>query len=159
MKKLQITIALLATISGLASVAAESDAKLKVFVVTGGHGFDKEPFFKMFAENPDITFTRAEHARTNATAYERDEFLNCDVVVLYDMMRLHDEIYWGYRVLPGVTPLITTTHPKSGKPLGWAHTYGKSRVVYFQLGHGPEAFNDQNYRKLLSQGIHWTAKR
>jgi hypothetical protein len=54
---------------------------------TGGHGFDKEPFFKMFAENPDITFTRAEHARTNATAYERDEFLNCDVVVLYDMMR------------------------------------------------------------------------
>jgi type 1 glutamine amidotransferase len=72
---------------------------------------------------------------------------------------IHDEIYWGYRVQPDVTPLITTTHPKSGKPLGWCRTEGKSRVVYLQLGHGPEAFNDANYRKLLAQSIRWTAKR
>jgi type 1 glutamine amidotransferase len=227
------------------AVAAETPGKIKVLVVTGGHGFDKEPFFKMFSENTDITFTAAAHARTNATAYERDDFLSYDVVVIYDMMRriterqkaqftaltekgvglvvlhhalvafadwpdyeriiggrynepvpdkpgtvteavgwkhdeivpvvivakdhpitaglkdftIHDEIYWGYRVQPDVTPLITTTHPKSGKPLGWCRTEGISRVVYLQLGHGPEAFNDANYRKLLAQSIRWTAKR
>ena len=244
MKLVQIIIGLLlATFVGLASRAAESNAKLKVLVVTGGHGFDREPFFKMFSDNPDITFTNAAHAAKSATAYERDDFLSYDVVVLYDMMRnitepqraqfnaliekgiglvvlhhaigsypnwpeyeqiiggrytepdpnkpgmvteavgwkhdetvpvvivsrghpitagledftIHDEIYWGYRVLPDVTPLITTTHPKSGKPLGWCRTHGKSRVVYLQLGHGPEAFNNGNYRKLLRQSIRWTA--
>jgi len=72
---------------------------------------------------------------------------------------VHDEIYWGFRVGKDVAPLITTTHPKSGKPLGWARTQGKSRVVYLQLGHGPETFNDENYRQLLRQSIRWAARR
>lgn len=245
MKKFQIITVLLATFVASVSVAAEDDTKLKVLVVTGGHGFDREPFFKMFADNPDITFRHAAHAGANATVYERDDLLSYDALVLYDMPRnitaeqkakflsildkgaglvvlhhalvsyadwteyeqiiggrytepdpkkpgtvteavgwqhdmdvpvvivakdhpitagvkdftIHDEIYWGYRVQPDVTPLITTTHPKSGKPLGWARTYGKSRVVYLQLGHGPQAFSDGNYRKLLWQSIRWTAKR
>lgn len=227
------------------AVGAESSGKFKVLVVTGGHGFDKEPFFKMFSENTDINFTAAAHAGTNATAYERDDFLSYDVVVLYDMMRhisdqqkkqflaltqkgvglvvlhhalvafadwpdyewiiggrytepdparpgtvteavgwkhdeivpvvvvakdhpitaglndftIRDEIYWGYRVQSDVTPLISTTHAKSGKPLGWCRTAGKSRVVYLQLGHGPDAFNDANYRRLLAQSIRWTAQK
>jgi type 1 glutamine amidotransferase len=72
---------------------------------------------------------------------------------------IHDEIYWGYRVDKDVTPLITTTLPKSGKPLGWCRLEGKSRVVYLQLGHGPEAFNNDHYRKLVAQSVQWTAKR
>lgn len=246
MKTLQLLCAsVLVTLAVNVSFAAEGGPKLKVLVITGGHGFEEDPFFKMFKDNPDITFTRAAHAKTNATAYERDDFLTYDVVVLYDMMpniteaqkakflalldkgtglvvlhhalvsypqwpeyekiiggrytepdakkpgtvteqvgwqhdvkvpvvivakdhpitagigdfTIHDEIYWGYRVQPDVTPLITTTHPKSGKPLGWARAQGKSRVVYLQLGHGPEAFNNENYRKLLAQSIRWTAKR
>ncbi len=222
----------------------EAKEKLKVLVVTGGHGFDKEPFFRVFEEIPDIAFAHAAHSRTNATVYGRDDLFNYDVLVLYDMSEtvtdaqkakflslfdkgiglvvlhhalvsyqhwpeyeriiggrypeedgkngivtiqvgyqhdvevpvviiardhpvtaglhdftIRDEIYWGFRVQPDVTPLITTTHPKSGKPLGWTRTQGKSRVVYLQLGHGPSAFNDQNYRKLVAQSIHWTARR
>ena len=72
---------------------------------------------------------------------------------------LHDEIYWGYRVRADVKPLITTTHPKSGKPLAWTCTRGKSRVVFLQLGHGKPAFENGNYRKLLAQSIRWTAGR
>ena len=246
MKRIEtICILLLATLASFPSFSAERDAKLKVIVVTGGHGFEQEPFFKMFKDNQNITFTHAEHARTNATVYERDDLLSYDVVVLYDMPKniteeqkskllslfdkgtglvvlhhalvsyanwpeyekiiggrypepdpnkpgtvtekagyqhdvevpvvilakdhpitaglkdftIHDEIYWGYRVSEDVTPLVTTTHPKSGKPLGWCRTEGKSRVVYLQLGHGPEAFNNENYRRLVSQSILWTAKR
>lgn len=219
--------------------------KLKVLVVTGGHGFEEKPFFKMLEDNPKIIFTAVEHTRASATAYDREDLPTYDGVVLYDMadkitdpqkakfkalfakgtglvvlhhalgsyqgwpeyeeliggqyrepnpaqpgsvtdtvgrkhdeeipvtivatnhpvtaglkdFTIHDEIYWGYRVRPEVTPLISTTHPKSGKPLGWAHTHGKSRVVYLQLGHGAEAFNHASYRRLLAQSIRWTARR
>jgi type 1 glutamine amidotransferase len=71
---------------------------------------------------------------------------------------IHDEIYWGFRTRPDVTPLITTTHPKSGKPLMWTRTERKSRVIYLQLGHGPEAFANQNYRRLVAQSIQFVAK-
>ena len=71
---------------------------------------------------------------------------------------IHDEIYWGFRVATNAQPLITTSHPKSGKPLAWAKHEGKSRLVYLQLGHGPEAFANENYRKLVAQSISFVAK-
>jgi type 1 glutamine amidotransferase len=234
---------LLILLSLLLSPAADEAAKLKVLVVTGGHGFQKEPFFQMFKDNPGIEFTTAEHAKTNATVYEREDLLRYDVVVLYDMPQniteaqkarflalfdkgvglvvlhhalvsyqnwpeyeqiiggryqepdpnrsgrvteavgwqhdvdipvvvlatnhpitagvsdflIHDEIYWGFRVGADVTPLLTTTHPKSGKPLAWTRTQGKSRVFFLQLGHGRTAFENENYRKLLAQGIRWVS--
>ena len=245
MKKLLIVCGLalaLATISH--GLAAEGGSKTKVLVVTGGHGFEREPFFKIFSDNSEIEFTDAEHSKTNASVYDRDDLLSYDVVVLYDMPQnitdaqkakfmslfdkgvglvvlhhalvsyqtwpdyerviggryqepdpkkpgtvtdaagwqhdvdfpvvivatnhpvtagmkdfpIHDEIYWGFRVGSDVTPLITTTHPKSGKPLAWARSEGKSRVVYLQLGHGKEAFENENYRKLVAQSIRWTKR-
>jgi len=230
---------------GFLANATAAEEKIKVLVVTGGHGFERAPFFKMFADNTEIEFLAAEHAKTNATVFERKDLASFDVVVLYDMVQqitdgqkarfmalcdrgvglvvlhhalvsypqwpdyeriiggryqepdatkpgtvteavgwkhdeiipvtvlatnhpvtagltnftIYDEIYWGYRVGADVTPLISTTHPKSGKPLAWARTEGKSRVVFIQLGHGKEAFTDANYRKLLAQSIRWTAAR
>lgn len=219
-------------------------AKTKVLVVTGGHGFDRPAFFKMFEENPAIEFSEAKHTK-DANGYDRPDLLEHDVVVLYDMAKtitpeqrekfmaltrkgvgivalhhtlvsyqknwpgyediiggrypeeegkggvvteqvgyqhdvklpvtiaaknhpitaglkdfiIHDEIYWGYRVGADVTPLIRTMHEKSAKTLGWTRYEGNSRVVYLQLGHGPEAFADPNYRKLLAQSIQWTADK
>jgi len=246
MRTLLLLCGALLILDGIAPTpAADGGGRIKVLVVTGGHGFEREPFFKMFSENPAIDFTTAEHTTASATVYEREDLLTYDVVVLYDMVQritepqktrlrslfdrgiglvvlhhalgsyqtwpeyeriiggryqepdparpgtvteavgwqhdidfqvvitatnhpvtaglrdfpIHDEIYWGFRVGRDVTPLITTTHPKSGKPLGWAHTQGKSRVVYLQLGHGPEAFANPNYRRLVAQSIQWTARR
>jgi type 1 glutamine amidotransferase len=72
---------------------------------------------------------------------------------------IRDEIYWGFRVQPGVFPLLSTTQAKSGKPLAWTRTQGKSRVVYLQLGHGPSAYENPNYRQLVANAIRWTARR
>lgn len=241
----KILLLVVALCWGVLSGAAE-DAKIKVLVVTGGHGFEKAPFFEMFSDNPKIKFTADAHqAKTNATVLDREDLTSFDVIVFYDMPSeitearkakykvltdkgvglvvlhhalvsypnwpdferinggrydepdpknpgrvteavgwqhdveipvvivatnhpitagvkdfvIHDEIYWGYRVSEDVTPLITTTHPKSGKPLGWYRTENKSRVVYIQLGHGKEAFQNQNYRRLLAQSIEWTARK
>lgn len=242
--KMQIPWLLLAgaLISAETPAAEQASGKLNVLVVTGGHGFKRDAFFKVFEDNREIAFTEATQIKTSE-AYDRDDLLRHDVVVLYDMVQnitdaqkarflslfdkgiglvvmhhalvsyqgwpeferiiggtypepqdkrgkvtpelgyehdiqvpvtivarnhpvtagladftIHDEIYWGFRTRPDVTPLITTTHPKSGKPLAWARTQGKSRVVYLQLGHGPEAFENPNYRKLLAQSIRWTAQ-
>jgi len=51
---------LLAVLGASAMFGAEPAAKIKVLVVTGGHGFAKEPFFQMFKDNAEIAFTAAE---------------------------------------------------------------------------------------------------
>jgi len=221
-----------------------AENKVKVLLITGGHGFVTNEFFRVFEQNPEIQFTHTVQAKNSSTAYDRDDLLSYDCVFLYDMVQniteaqklkflsifdkgiglivthhalvsyqgwpeferivggtypepqdkkgkvtpelgyehdvdvpvvivakdhpitaglkdftLNDEIYWGFRTTADARPLITTTHPKSGKPLAWYRTEKKSRVVYLQLGHGPLAYNDPNYRKLLAQSIRWTANR
>jgi type 1 glutamine amidotransferase len=237
-------LALAALCFGLASHAAEAGAKLGVLLVTGGHGFQKEPFLQVFRDNSGISFTHVAHTQGTSDAYDHAELANCDVVVLYDMVQnitagqkinflglfkrgtglvvlhhalvsyqgwpefarivggtypedqtrkgqvtaqlgyehdvavpvvivttnhpvtaglrdflIHDEIYWGFQTRPDVTPLITTTQPKSGKPLAWCREEGLSRVVYLQLGHDSSAYTNANYRQLLAQSIRWTARK
>ena len=242
MKTRNLLILLIAVLIGVATAAAQNPpAKLKVLVVTGGHGFQRDAFFKVFQDNPAITFTEAKQGKTSEV-YDREDLKIYNAIVLYDMVQnitesqkakflslfdqgvglvvmhhalvsyqgwpeferiiggtypepqdrkgkvtpqlgyehdvqvpvtivakdhpvtagltdftIHDEIYWGFRTHPGVTPLITTTHSKSGKPLMWTRTEKKSRVLYLQLGHGPEAFADSNFRKLLAQSIQFVA--
>ena len=239
-----IALALLTCVTFSPARAADANAKIKVLLITGGHGFEKAPFLKVFEDNTNLTFTHLEHTKNTSDAYDRADLAGCDVVVLYDMVQnitdaqkakflsllargtglvvthhaivsyqawpeferivggtypepqdkkgkvtpelgyehdvevpvvivakdhpvtaglkdftLVDEIYWGYRTRPDVTPLITTSQPKSGKPLAWARTEEKSRVVYLQLGHGPSAYTNANYRALLANSIRWTARR
>jgi type 1 glutamine amidotransferase len=70
---------------------------------------------------------------------------------------IHDEIYWGFRVGADVHPLLTTTQPKSGKPLMWTRMEGKSRIVYLQLGHDHQAWENANYATLLARSLQWAA--
>src|SRR3954465_14149236 len=76
---------LLVVLAGCASPTAQgrADKKIKVLVLTGGHGFKAGAFFKMFAGNPEITFTNGAQGKS-AEAYERDDLYSYDVVVLYD---------------------------------------------------------------------------
>jgi len=76
-------------LAGCASGSGEKPAgKIRVLVVTGGHDFEREPFFKLFQDNPDISYQAAEHPNAHAllTAEAAKQW---DVLVLYDM---HQEI-------------------------------------------------------------------
>jgi hypothetical protein len=79
----------LALVGGVA-IAGEGEAalpaKIKVLVVTGGHGFDHKAFFKMFEDNLDITFAEAKQVKSSE-AYDREDLLSHDVVVLYDLVQ------------------------------------------------------------------------
>lgn len=86
MKTLFFALSLiLLTLTGCASqkTATHTDKKIHVLILTGGHNFKPEPFFKMFSDNPNITYTWAKQ-QTNAEAYDRDDLYSYDVVLLYD---------------------------------------------------------------------------
>jgi uncharacterized protein len=68
-----------------------------------------------------------------------------------------DETYNHYIVNKGVHVLLTADHPTSGKVIGWTHRYKNSPVVYLQLGHGPSAYENPNFRTLVSRSIRWVA--
>jgi uncharacterized protein len=95
----------------------------------------------------DVRFTVRVADRTHPVTRGADDF------------ELFDETYRDFEVLPGVKPLLTTNASTSGKTIAWAHTYGKSRVVFIQPGHGPEAYAHPSYRKLVAQAIRWAAQQ
>jgi type 1 glutamine amidotransferase len=73
---------------GLSSTVPAADdsaaGKVRVLIVTGGHSFEKEPFFKLFQDNPDISFQAVEHPRAYAQL-KTEAAKQYDVIVLYDM--------------------------------------------------------------------------
>ena len=71
---------------------------------------------------------------------------------------IDDETYKGFYVNSGVTTLLRVDHPKSGPVIGWTHEYGKSRVVYIQLGHGAAAYANASYRSFVQNAIYWASR-
>lgn len=217
---------------------------LRVLVVTGGHDFEREPFFQMFRSFGGITYEEVQHPQAHARLTP-EAGRDYDAIVLYDMWQpisdehqqafvkllrqgkglvalhhslasyqtwdeyrhiiggrwhtqkwmqngkeqpastfqhdvqfkvhivdnkhpvtkglqdfdIRDETYGNFEVLPKVKPLLTTDEPTSGRVIAWAHTYGKSRVVYIQLGHDHYAYENPHYRRLVLQAIRWVAGR
>lgn len=76
-----VSLTLLAPASVLGQ---EPGGKIRVLVVTGGHDFEKQPFFKLFQDNPDISYQAVEHPKAHAllTAEAARQW---DVLLLYDM--------------------------------------------------------------------------
>jgi uncharacterized protein len=72
---------------------------------------------------------------------------------------IHDETYGGFEVKPDSHVLLTTDEPSNGHDLAWCKSYGAARVVYLQLGHDHQAYDNPSYRRLLAQAIRWAVKR
>ena len=67
-----------------------------------------------------------------------------------------DETYGVCQLIDEIEPLLSTSHPESIKHLAWVNPYKKSQIVYIQSGHGPSAYADPNYQKLVYQAIEWS---
>jgi len=217
--------------------------KIRVLIVSGGHGFEHKAFYNIFDSIPSITYDTLVQPQANALIAS-PEVNKYDVLVFYDMFEvispgqkdayigllkkgasliflhhslvsyqnwpgfikivggqyhtepvvvngdtLHanyehdvsipvkvedknhpvtrgisdfeivDEVYGDVEILNNVRPLLSTTHPKSMRYLAWINHYGNSDVIYIQLGHGPSAYSNPNFRKLIRQAIEWSAKQ
>lgn len=69
------------------------------------------------------------------------------------------ETYGSCYVAPGVKVLVTTDQERTTPEQLWVTQYGKTPVVYFMAGHGPEAWRVTEFQTLLKQAIEWTASR
>src|ERR1044071_1151338 len=79
-----ILLLLLAQCLLLAAEPDRSAKKIRVLVVTGGHDFEKQAFFKLFKDNPEIAYEAVEHPNAHARL-RPDAVRKHDVLVLYDM--------------------------------------------------------------------------
>jgi uncharacterized protein len=73
--------------------------------------------------------------------------------------QIHDEAYREYYTASDVNVLLTTNHPKNDPKVAWTKTYGNSRVFYMMFGHGPTAWQNPVYPRILINAIHWAAKK
>ena len=71
---------------------------------------------------------------------------------------IYDEGYQSIKISADIHPLLSTNHPDCAPTVAWTNSYGKSRIVYILLGHGKEAHENENYRKLVYNSIIWTAE-
>ena len=60
--------------------------KIKVVVLTGGHGFEREPFFKLFEGYDDIEYTEFQ-LKDHSEIFEDVSDWDYDVIVLYNMSK------------------------------------------------------------------------
>jgi len=72
---------------------------------------------------------------------------------------INDETYQGHGLDPKVHVILTTDAPTNSKHVAWVHTYRKSPVCYFQLGHAEKAYANPGFTAVLGQAIRWTAGR
>jgi uncharacterized protein len=59
--------------------------KIKVLVITGGHGFQRQPFYEVFNSIPSITYDTLVQPQANALIASPEEN-RYDVLVFYDMV-------------------------------------------------------------------------
>jgi type 1 glutamine amidotransferase len=124
----------LASLPGRTSQGAEPGAKLKVLVVSGGHGYPVEPFRKVFAGYTDMECTFVEE-KEGGEAFDDIASWAYDAVVLYNFEKklsekrqanffklldrgvglviLHHAIY-GYRPWPEYQKIVGVTSWLSG---------------------------------------------
>ncbi len=70
-----------------------------------------------------------------------------------------DEVYNYMWLSPKSHVLLQADRPEGEKAVAWIGPWRKSRVVAIQLGHGREAHENPNYRKLVRNAILWAAGR
>ena len=80
---LVLPIFLFTFVTSAAEPTQDSPGKIRVLLVTGGHGFEKDLFFKLLKDNPDITFQAVEHPKAHAM-FKAEAANQYDTIVTYD---------------------------------------------------------------------------
>src|SRR6266436_1611353 len=87
MKAPRLLIVAILLFSAAAEIKAAEEvpaSKIRVLLITGGHGFEQEGFFQLFRTNTDLSVTEREHPNADAML-KADRGGEYDVIVLYDM--------------------------------------------------------------------------
>jgi type 1 glutamine amidotransferase len=89
---------------------SDSEKKISLLILTGGHDFEREAFFEMFDTFANVTYKEVVHPEAN-DIYLNGQAEKADVLVFYDMM---DEI--SEKQKQAMTAIL-----KKGKPCLFLH--------------------------------------
>lgn len=75
-------------------------------------------------------------------------------------LRLHDEVYGGLDVAPGVDVLaVARRMPEDAdQPVVWTHRHGAGRVVFDGFGHDAASIRHPGNARLVAQAVAWVAR-
>lgn len=149
----------------------EQDATLRRWVESGGgvvalhHAIAGRTAWRWWYE--DVVGGRyvEEGVGRPASSYRHDEAVRVEVVRAHPVTAglegfvIHDETYKDLWISPRVLVLLRTDNPTSDGPVAWVSPYPKARVVYVQLGHGPQAHRLPSFRRLVHNAVLWAAGR
>src|SRR5690349_14872556 len=89
MKKIPSWLATALLITGMLILCMQysfaQEKKIRVLIVSGGHGFKHEPFYEVFSSIPSITYDTLVQPQANALIASPD-VNRYDVLVFYDMV-------------------------------------------------------------------------
>jgi putative heme-binding domain-containing protein len=132
------------------------------------------------AGKPIVAVRTASHGFQNWLAFDKEvlggNYSNHYQVGPMTEVRIVDR-FKGHPVLAGVKPflsvaslykntgaakdvevLLTGSIPDHTEPIAWTRMHNGGRVFYTSLGH-PDDFKDENFKRLVVNGLFWTAKR
>ena len=138
-QKWLLIILLIAAFNIVFTSYCQAQTLRRVLIITGGHEFEKIIGGRYILTNINQDSSTYRHdVDVPVTVVDK----NHPITKGMDDFVIHDEVYGNYKVLPSVQPLLHTTHPESGKIVGWTNNYGGSRIVYLQLGHDHYAYEN-----------------
>lgn len=68
---------------------------------------------------------------------------------------IHDELYHTLTVTRPVQVLMTAPWEGRPQPMAWVTDYHGARIHFNALGHGPESFQSEPFRRLLNHRSRW----
>lgn len=119
--------------------------------IVGGHYYN-QPYKKNNREFPPSEYSHDE--KINVYIENKHHPITKGI----SDFEIFDETYNNIYIDENIEPLLVTDHPQSNKIIGWTNQYEKSRIVYLQPGHGPQIYENKNYRKLIEQSIQWLSE-
>ncbi len=90
---------------------AGQGSKIRILVVTGGHDFERDAFFKLFKDNPELECQFVEHPKAHELL-KPEAAKTYDVLVLYDMWsKITDEAKQDFeKLIKGGKGLVALHH-------------------------------------------------
>ena len=71
---------------------------------------------------------------------------------------IHDEGYDHIRINREVNALLGTHHPQCAPLVAWENRWQNSTCLYLMFGHDKQAYANEQFRRLLENGIHYLYK-
>lgn len=72
--------------------------------------------------------------------------------------KIIDEIYKLDYVPNSFQVLIQGEVEGTTSPVCWIKEYGRGKVAFLSLGHGPQAFENENFQKLVIRMVNWATE-